>query len=55
MQQDTLFSTVSPGQQVPRGHPLCPISRMVDKALKVLDSEFNQTSEETRLVIPRFY
>ncbi len=41
IQQDTLFSTVSPEQRVPKDHPLRPIRRMVDEALKALDSEFN--------------
>ena len=41
IQQDTLFSTVSPEQRVPKDHPLRPIRRMVDKALNALDSEFN--------------
>ena len=41
IQQETLFSTVSPEQRVPKDHPLRPIRRMVDEALKALDSEFN--------------
>jgi transposase len=41
IQQDTLFSTVSPEQRVPKDHPLRPIRRMVDEALKALDGEFN--------------
>ena len=40
IQQDTLFSTVSPDARVPKNHPLRPIRRMVDEALKALDSEF---------------
>jgi transposase len=40
IQQDTLFSTVSPDARVPKDHPLRPIRRMVDEALKALDSEF---------------
>ena len=44
IQQDTLFSTVSPEQRVPKDHPLRPIRRMVDEALKALDSEFNAVS-----------
>jgi len=41
IQQETLFSTVSPEQRVPKDHPLRPIRRMVDVALKALDGEFN--------------
>jgi len=41
LQQDTLFSTVSPEQRVPKDHPLRPIRWMVDEALKALDKEFN--------------
>ena len=41
IQQDTLFSTVSPEQRVPKDHPLRPIRRMVDEALKALDAEFD--------------
>ncbi len=40
-QQDTLFSTVSPAQRVPKDHPLRPIRQMVDEALKALDVEFD--------------
>jgi len=39
--QETLFSTVIPEQRVPSDHPLRPIRRMVDEALKELDVEFN--------------
>ena len=40
IQQDTLFSTVSPETRVPKDHPLRPIRVMVDEALKALDGEF---------------
>ena len=40
IQQDTLFSTVSPDTRVPKDHPLRPIRHMVDEALKALDNEF---------------
>ena len=40
IQQDTLFSTVSPETRVPKDHPLRPIRRMVDEALKALDGDF---------------
>ena len=40
IQQDTLFSTVSPETRVPKDHPLRPIRNMVDQALKDLDDEF---------------
>ncbi|AOV15914.1 transposase [Acidihalobacter aeolianus] len=39
--QDGLFSTVSPEQRVPKDHPLRPIRRMVDQALKELDADFD--------------
>jgi len=32
---------VSPEQRVPKDHPLRPIRRMVDEALKALDAEFD--------------
>ena len=41
IQQDSLFSTVSPEQRVPKDHPLRPIRRMVDAALESLDAEFD--------------
>ncbi len=41
IRQETLFSTVSPEQQVPKEHPLRPIRRMVDEALEALDAEFD--------------
>ena len=41
IQQDTLFSTVSPAQRVPKDHPLRPIRRMVDEALEALDADFD--------------
>jgi len=40
IQQDTLFSTVSPETRVPKDHPLRPIRRMVDEALNALDDDF---------------
>ena len=40
IQQDRLFSTVSPETRVPKDHPLRPIRRMVDEALKALDGDF---------------
>jgi transposase len=40
IQQDTLFSMVSPERRVPKDHPLRSIRKMVDQALKALDSEF---------------
>ncbi len=40
IQQDTLFSTVSPEQRVAKDYPLRPIWRMVDEAPKALDEEF---------------
>lgn len=41
IQQDTLFSTVSPEARVPKDHPLRPIRSMVDAALKALDRDFD--------------
>jgi transposase len=41
IQQDTLFSTVIPEERVPKDHPLRPIRRMVNAALKELDADFN--------------
>jgi transposase len=41
IQQDTLFSTVSPEARVPKDHPLRPIRQMVDAALKALDRDFD--------------
>ncbi|MEJ2645812.1 MAG: IS5 family transposase [Gammaproteobacteria bacterium] len=41
IQQDALFSTVSPESRVPKDHPLRPIRAMVDTALRGLDADFN--------------
>ncbi len=41
IQQDALFSTVSPDARVPKDHPLRPIRKMVDTALKELDRDFD--------------
>ena len=41
IQQDSLFSTVSPDARVPQDHPLRPIRTMVDAALKEMDQDFN--------------
>jgi transposase len=41
IQQDALFSTVSPEARVPKDHPLRPIRAMVDAALRELDQDFN--------------
>ena len=41
IQQDALFSTVSPDARVPKDHPLRPIRKMVDAALKEMDADFN--------------
>lgn len=41
VQQDALFSSVSPDSRVPKDHPLRAIRTMVDKALKELDGDFN--------------
>ena len=39
--QDTLFSTVRPGDRVPKDHPLRPIREMVNDALRQLDRDFD--------------
>ncbi len=41
VQQDSLFSTVSPESRVPKDHPLRPIRTMVDKALREMDEDFS--------------
>jgi len=41
IQQDTLFSTVSPEQRVPKDYPLRPIRKMVDQALKAPGPELD--------------
>ena len=41
IQQDSLFSTVSPGSRVPKDHPFRPIQAMTDAALRELDADFN--------------
>lgn len=41
IQQDNLFSTISPDGRVPKDHPLRPIRTMVDKALKEMDQDFD--------------
>jgi len=38
IQQDTLFSTVSPKQRVPKDHLLRPIRQMVEEALRAMDA-----------------
>lgn len=46
IQQDDLFSYGSLEQRVPADHPLRPIRRMVDEALKELDGRFGEIYEE---------
>src|SRR5471030_1846633 len=41
-QQTAMFSYLSPEQRVPADHPLRPIRKMVDLALKGLSPAFNQ-------------
>jgi len=41
LQQDALFSYISPEQRVPADHPLRPIRRMVDEVLKGLSGRFD--------------
>ena len=40
VQQDAMFSYLSPEARVPRDHPLRPIRDMVNKALAELSGEF---------------
>src|ERR1017187_785166 len=40
-QQSSMFSYLSPEERVPAKHPLRPIRRMVDDALKALSPEFS--------------
>ena len=40
IQQDTLFSRVSPETRMPIDHPLRPIRRMIDEALEALGGDF---------------
>jgi len=47
IQQDALFSTVSPESRVPKDHPLRPIRTMVDAALRELDAQFNALYAES--------
>ncbi len=41
IQQDSLFSTVSPELRVPKDDPLRPIRAMTDATLRELDHDFN--------------
>jgi hypothetical protein len=41
-QQSSMFSYLSPEERVPANHPLRPIRRMVDEALKALSPGFNR-------------
>jgi transposase len=47
LQQDAMFSYVSPEQRVPADHPLRPIRRMVDEVLKGLSSRFDRLYSHT--------
>jgi transposase len=51
--QDSMFSYISPSQRVPQDHPLRPIRKMVDEALKELSPRFERMySEVGRPSIP---
>jgi transposase len=53
MQQEAMFSYLSPEARVPRDHPLRPIREMVNQALKELSEEFQAMySQEGRPSIP---
>ena len=45
IQQDSLFSTVSPESRVPKDHLLRPIWTMTDAALREPDQDFNALYE----------
>jgi transposase len=45
--QEAMFSYISPAQRVPQDHPLRPIRKMVDEALKELSPKFEQMYSET--------
>ena len=47
LQQDAMFSYVSPERRVPADHPLRPIRRMVDQVLKGLSSHFDTLYSST--------
>jgi transposase len=47
LQQDAMFSYVSPERRVPADHPLRPIRRMVDEVLKGLSSRFDRLYSHT--------
>lgn len=47
LQQDAMFSYVSPDRRVPADHPLRPIRRMVDQVLKDLSSRFDTLYSST--------
>ena len=53
VQQEAMFSYLSPEARVPRDHPLRPIRDMVNKALAELSGEFQAMySREGRPSIP---
>ena len=47
LQQDAMFSYVSPERRVPTDHPLRPIRRMVDQVLKSLSGRFGTLYSRT--------
>jgi transposase len=47
LQQDAMFSYLSPEQRVPADHPLRPIRRMVDDVLKDLSRRFDKLYSST--------
>lgn len=47
LQQDAMFSYVSPAQRVPKDHPLRPIRRLVDEALKAMSPQFARLYSHT--------
>jgi transposase len=45
--QDAVFSYLSPEQRVPADHPLRPVRRMMDEALKQLSGQFDRLYADT--------
>lgn len=46
-QQDGMFSYVSPDKRIPQDHPLRPIRKMVDQALREMSPLFDSMYEDT--------
>ena len=46
-QQDSLFSYVPLEKRIPKSHPLRPIRKMVDEALKKMSNKFSELYSHT--------